>query len=410
MTSESGVLYVNAVPCRAGGGVNDLVHTLPRLDERLRALGWETETWVVDAGRRALAAAEYNTQRVHVVDIRTPLHRAIWEVIQFPRVVRRGRPDVVFQFSNFVVRDLPVPQCTVLRSPTFFSDQYARGFRRRGYQAIRYRIGCWCSARTVRLATRAFCISESHREDIVRSLGEIGNRVVTAHLGIDCPPEATCLCGRERAAVLKELPNHLQPAIDPLHSPDRRILLNVAHYYVHKNLGDLLRAVDALSTRHPEIALVLTAGILDYRGPLDDRVRQDMALARKLSEKKVLFDLGPVPKEWVWPLLAVADVFCFPSSLESFGHPLLEAMAMGVPVVAADTPIHREICNDAALFHGVGRAEQIASGIETVFSSNPTRARLRTAGLDRVRQFSWDKHVDILAKAIVEARDRCSPR
>ena len=58
-----------------------------------------------------------------------------------------------------------------------------------------------------------------------------------------------------------------------------------------------------------------------------------------------------------------ATLFVFPSYLETFGHPLLEAMASDVPLVAADIPVFREVAGDAALYADPHRPEALASAM-----------------------------------------------
>ena len=393
-------LFVNAVSCKAGGGINDLVHTLPLISRRLADAGWKIHTWVVQPGWDALRDAGYAPASLTLVRAFSPPGRALWELVRFPRIVRRGRPSVVFHFSNLIFRDLPVPQMTVLRSPVYFSSMFA-SIRRKGlYPTFYYHVGCRYSAKTVKWAASVSCISEAHRDDIIDTLGDLGKKVWVSYLGFDVPGEALQLRSLDRPAILAGFPAEARTALQPLADPRQRLVLNVAHYYEHKNLGVLLEAFKTLSNDRPELTLVLTAGLTTYTGPWNERTRQEVALAQELAADGRLIDLGPVPKDWVWKLLAMADVFAFPSSLESFGHPLLEAASMGVPVVAADTRVHREVAGAAALFHQVGDSQDLLAKITAVLDETIDREKLRETGLRRAAEFSWQRHVDDLWQAI----------
>jgi glycosyltransferase involved in cell wall biosynthesis len=394
-------LIINAVSCKIGGGVNDLAHTLPLLDEALRKTGWEIRTYVVEPGWASLRSVGYDMERVTLVNAASPFKRAFWELVRLPRLVQEISPRVVFHFSNFIPRNLRVPQLTVLRSRTFFSPEYAAGQRTGSYQRVRYWAGCRLSAATIRKADRIYCISDTHRKEIVQTVGPIAEKVEVSYVGLAGPREQLILDANGRATVLAELPAKLRAELGPLQDSHRPIIVNVAHYYEQKNLSDLLQAVALLRNKYPNVALVLTAGLTQYQGPQNARTQHDTQLAKQLAEEGVLFDLGPVPKDTVWPLLTLADVFAFPSSLESFGHPLLEAMLMGTPVVAADTPVHREIAADAALFHETGNPTALAARIDLVLSSEIDVASQIEKGRQRAASFSWESHVDTLCDAIV---------
>lgn len=393
-------LIINAVASRAGGGLNDLVHTLPLLERELGSRGWSVSTYVVPVGAEALTRAGASLANVRTVSIDSPVHRAMWEMRRLPAIVRKEKPAIVFQFSNLIFREMGVPQITVLRSQTFFSPDYAGQSRRGMYQKLRFSIGQYRSRKTIERAAAVFCISQTQKDDIRRAHGILADRVEVAHLGV-CTPERV-LRGNlhDQAGTLDSLPSEACVALSKVIRPGSRVLLNISHYYQQKNLLTLLEAVDQMSHVDPKIRLILTAGVVNYSGPVGDCERREMQLARDLTRRGILADLGPVHKDCVWPLLQRADVFVFPSSLESFGHPLLEAMAVGTPVVASDTPIHREIAGSAAVFHDVYDSASLASAVRRVLDDPMLRSHLITEGEKTIARFSWNAHVQKLVDAI----------
>jgi glycosyltransferase involved in cell wall biosynthesis len=73
-------------------------------------------------------------------------------------------------------------------------------------------------------------------------------------------------------------------------------------------------------------------------------------------------------------------------------------MASGLPVIASDLPVHREICGDAALYFPRFSAEDLADRIMRVSGSAECQKEMRQLGLSRSRDFSWDRHVDQLVQ------------
>jgi glycosyltransferase involved in cell wall biosynthesis len=90
-------------------------------------------------------------------------------------------------------------------------------------------------------------------------------------------------------------------------------------------------------------------------------------------------------------LYSMAEAFIFPSWIEGFGLPLLEAMTCGAPVLASDRGSIPEVAGDAALLSDADDAETLAHHIYQVLSSPSEADRLRQLGYARAAQFSWDK-------------------
>jgi alpha-1,3-rhamnosyl/mannosyltransferase len=99
-----------------------------------------------------------------------------------------------------------------------------------------------------------------------------------------------------------------------------------------------------------------------------------------------------------------AALFVFPSIQEGFGLPLLEAMACGTPIVAADNSAIPEIAGDAALLVDPMDADAMAGRMRRVLTDAPLRAALVRAGLRRAATFSWERcareTVDAYARAL----------
>ena len=71
-------------------------------------------------------------------------------------------------------------------------------------------------------------------------------------------------------------------------------------------------------------------------------------------------------------------------------------MASGLPVVASDLGVHREICEDAAVYFPRFSPEELAAKVCQIASSDTLAEQLSKHGQERARAFSWDKHVDEL--------------
>jgi glycosyltransferase involved in cell wall biosynthesis len=101
--------------------------------------------------------------------------------------------------------------------------------------------------------------------------------------------------------------------------------------------------------------------------------------------------LYQVPNEDLVFLYNEASLFVFPSLYEGFGLPVLEAMACGTPVVAANTSSIPEVAGDAALLVEARDAKGIAGAMERVLSDERLASGMVQKGLKRNSMFSWEK-------------------
>ena len=152
-----------------------------------------------------------------------------------------------------------------------------------------------------------------------------------------------------------------------------------------KNVAAMLRAWRALAAHHTEMTLLLV-------GPAESL--QQLVLESRAPRAIVAGYLG---RDLLPNVMRASEALVFPSIYEGFGLPPLEAMAMGVPVVAVRGGAVREVVADAGLLAPDGSAEALEQAIETLLEDSDLRAKLREAGPLQAAVFSWDRHAfDIL--------------
>jgi glycosyltransferase involved in cell wall biosynthesis len=116
-------------------------------------------------------------------------------------------------------------------------------------------------------------------------------------------------------------------------------------------------------------------------------VAQLRALADELGISKDVVWVGGVPLEETVQFYRCADVFVYPSFNETFGLPILEAMATGCPVVTSDASAMPETAGGCAVLADPTDPDSIADAI--VKACGPEGERLRTAGPQRAGEFTW---------------------
>jgi glycosyltransferase involved in cell wall biosynthesis len=107
-------------------------------------------------------------------------------------------------------------------------------------------------------------------------------------------------------------------------------------------------------------------------------------------------ELGPVAYEQLHHLYTACDLYVTPAYAETFAHPLVEAMASGLPIVASDLPVHKEVCGGAAQYFSRFSPEALAKAVARIAISSELAANLSAAGKERSAEFSWQRHVERL--------------
>ncbi len=222
--------------------------------------------------------------------------------------------------------------------------------------------------RTARRASLILTNSEFSKWDIVRFLGIAEDRIRVTPLAASemfSPTEAEM-----RVPVLRK------------YRLDRSYFLYVGNIEPRKNLERLVHAFAALSGNDH---LLVIAGNAWFKG--NQVVRTVAALG---LERRVRF-VGYVPRRDLPALIGGATAFVYPSLLEGFGLPVLEAMACGVPVVTSTGSSLAEVADGAALLVDPFRTEEIAGALDRMIEDQHYRETLAAKSLARAAEFSWQR-------------------
>jgi glycosyltransferase involved in cell wall biosynthesis len=151
-----------------------------------------------------------------------------------------------------------------------------------------------------------------------------------------------------------------------------------------KNLPYLIAAFGAMAGAHPELRLVLAGPDGPARPAVDAAIAE---LAEPIRARVAV--TGSVSEAGRVALLEHAHVLAYPSLYEGFGFPVLEAMSIGVPVVAARAGSIPEVAGDAAVLVGPTDVRALAEALTTLVDDRAARAEKIALGHDQARRYSW---------------------
>ena len=177
---------------------------------------------------------------------------------------------------------------------------------------------------------------------------------------------------------------------------EKPYLLFVSSLWPYKNAHGLIEAYSMLLSRYqiPQ-SLVIVGGLTtgNYQLKLANRVK-DLGI-----ENRVQFLGHVVNRSEVRDLYVGADVFVYPSYLETFGLTVVESMACGTPVVASDRGSLPEVAGDAACLVDPDDHSAMTEAIWAILSDKSKRADYVSRGVRRAQQYTWERTASETLKA-----------
>jgi glycosyltransferase involved in cell wall biosynthesis len=311
------------------------------------------------------------------VDSRSRVKWVLAEQLLLPPKARRARIDLLHSPANLA------PALGRYTRVLTVHDLIHRTFPE-AHAGVRARVLGVIMPLGIRRSHRLIADSRATRDDLITLLHEPPDKIDVVPLGLSEPHP-------ERALPEPELREQLGLG-------DRTIALSLSAKRPHKNLIGLLDSLKRIpDDRRP--VLVIPGYPTRHERELHEH-------ARRLRIEDDVRILGWVSEEEIEGLYAASQLFVFPSYYEGFGLPVLEAMQRGVPVACSNRSSLPEVAGDAALMFDPDRPEEIAASIERLLGDAEEAARLRAAGIERARRFSWDE----TARLTAESYDRALAR
>lgn len=229
--------------------------------------------------------------------------------------------------------------------------------------------------RSVERAERLLAVSQTTAERLVQLFPFVASKTAVVYEGVAVPADFSYDTSSKRFPF------------------DRDVVLFLGTIEPRKNLPFAIEAFDTFLRQHPECVTTvrfILAGKKGWGTEEVTRLVEDVNhVWSDLEPEGVIQFLGMVTEEEKWTLLSRASVFLFPSLDEGFGLPILEAMAVGTPVIASKAEALVEIGGDAVM--SVDDVESFALAMAQCLLLPEGVKMLRQDGLDRAKQFTWEK-------------------
>jgi glycosyltransferase involved in cell wall biosynthesis len=244
-----------------------------------------------------------------------------------------------------------------------------------------------------RKAARVNCVSSATRDDIVRHGLIPSDRLEVVPNGVH--PIFTAVAESDADAEICRILG--RRSIDSIE------ILHVGSTQPRKRIDLLIRIFAAVRANLPNARLIRVCGGL---------TTQNRALAEQLTVSDAITILAFLERRILAAAYRRADVLVLPSDAEGFGLPIIEALACGVPVIASDLPVLREVGGDAVRYCAVGDVDAWSTAVVDVIRARDAGGHLERRALETAHasRFSWSANAERSAHTYRELLDRAKPR
>ena len=290
-----------------------------------------------------------------------------WEQFQLPGKLKSRKIDLLHCTANTAPLKCSIPLLLTLHDIIYLENV---DFKGTAYQNLGNLYRRWLVPKIVNKASLILTVSEFEKQNILERLPSTEGKVQVLYNGVS--PQFNNSYSQKQVEELRIEFN--LPA---------QFVMFLGNTAPKKNTLNVIKAYVGLCLKHEnKIPLVL----LDYKKELVIRILEEL-------KQPGLIDMfifpGYVPHHKIPLVYNAATLFLYPSLRESFGLPILEAMACGTPVITSSTSSMPEIAGDAALLVDPYKPAELTAAMHKALTNNNLLADLKERGLKRASCFTW---------------------
>jgi len=307
---------------------------------------------------------------------RHPLLWKFWYNIKLPALLRKYKADVLVSCDGFCSLATKIPQCLVvhdlafLHYPSFIKKSHLSFYKKN-------------TPKFLEKANSVATVSEFSKKDIVSFYKIDADKIDVVY---SAAKEVFCPVSDEQKAATKNK-----------HTGGKEYFVYAGAIHPRKNLINLLKAFSVFKKRMQSNMKLVLAGRLAWKyesfteSLKSYKYRDDVILTGYMSEDELVKVIGS------------AYGLVYPSLLEGFGVPVLEAMQCDVPVITSTASSMQEIAAAAALYAAPDEHKDIADKMMLLYKDEKLRKELIAKGRLVAHNYNWDKTSVLLWQSILKA-------
>ncbi len=290
--------------------------------------------------------------------LRWPL--PMWTQIRLAGEMAINKPDALF----IPVHVLPLihPQNSVVTIQGLEYEYYPELYPKKHLIYLR-----WATKYASKNARKIITPSESTKKDLIKFYGINPDKIKIVYHGIEIPDEKY---------------------LRPVELPQKPFFLFIGRLESKKNINGLIKAFNLFKKKYQTPHELILVGSRGY--------------GYEMEKGNDIIERGYLEENEKWNLLKNADAFVLPSFYEGFGFPILEAQAIGCPVITSNISSMPEVAGQGAILVEPDNVEQIVQGMYKVIDDKELRKRLIAEGKKNARRFSWHKCAQETLEILIE--------
>ncbi|NOT52132.1 MAG: glycosyltransferase family 4 protein [Chitinophagaceae bacterium] len=314
---------------------------------------------------------------------RHPLLWKYWYDIKIPAILRKYKADVFVSCDGFCSLRTKVPQCLVVHDLAFL---HYPSFNKRSHVSFLKRN----MSKFLEKAGSVATVSEFSRKDILANY-KAGNDKI----------DIVFSAAKE---IFRPVTEEDKTATKNKHTEGKEYFVYAGAIHPRKNLMNLLKAFSVLKKRMQTNMKLVLAGRLAWKYE---------SFIESLNSYKYRNDVvitGYVAEEELVKIIGSAYGMIYPSFLEGFGVPVLEAMQCSVPVITSINSSMQEIAKEAALYVNPEDHNDIADKMMLLYKDETLKKELVEKGKIVSKEYSWDRTSDLLWQSILKTVGKTESR
>jgi len=293
-----------------------------------------------------------------------------WNKLRLPLALRKDKPEIFFAPSYML------PACAPKKSAIIIHDLAWQKFPAAysGFQKFMQRKAL---ENAISKAKIIICPSQSTADDLIDASPKVKDRIKVVPFAYN--------------------PDLFHPIVHPekIIETESPFILFAGRLESRKNVARLVSAFYQAKKKSDIPHKLVLAGDPGYGWPEINSV-----IESEPELKKEIILPGHISYDKMPDLMSAANVFAFATLYEGFGLPVLEAMACGTPVLAANNSATKEVAGDAALLIDAENIEEMTDNLIKICRDSVLRRGLIKAGYDRIKKFSWAKTATEILKIL----------